>query len=51
MTFESLKEGIKRLILRRQELKDQNEIDLINKKLTKLYDLKYLMMQQMNSNI
>ena len=49
MTYESLICGIQRLINRRQSA-DEKEIDLINKKLDKLYNLKYLMIEQRVAN-
>ena len=49
MTYESLICGIQRLINRRQNA-DEKEVDLINKKLDKLYNLKYLMIEQRVAN-
>lgn len=49
MTYESLIYGIQRLINRRQNA-DEKEVDLINKKLDKLYNLKYLMIEQRVAN-
>ena len=49
MTYESLTYGIQRLIQRRQNA-NVEEIDLINKKLDKLYNLKYLMIEQRVAN-
>lgn len=46
MTYESLTEGIKRLIIKRKIINDPIELTIINKKLKKLYDLKYLMIMQ-----
>lgn len=47
MTFETLKEAIKRLIVKRAEAHgDQAEQERINTKLTKLYDLKAVMLSQ-----
>lgn len=45
MTLEALNEAIKRLILKRREsnIEEQKQINI---KLDKLYDLKYLMLQQ-----
>ena len=49
MTYESLICGIQRLINRRQNA-DEKEVDLINKKLDRLYNLKYLMIEQRVAN-
>ncbi len=48
MTLEALTEAIKRLIVKRAETHG-NEVEQarINAKLTKLYDLKWLMLEQM----
>lgn len=47
MTKQSLEEAIRRLIIKRQEAhNDYAEQERINQKLTKLYDLKWLMMEQ-----
>ena len=47
MTYEALIEAIKRLIIKRAEAHgDFAEQDRINKKLDKLYNLKYIMLQQ-----
>ncbi len=45
MTFEALNEGIKRLIDKRR-IVDQSEQAKINEKLDKLYNLKYIMLEQ-----
>lgn len=47
MTKQSLEEAIRRLIIKRQMAhNDYEEQKRINEKLTKLYDLKWLMMEQ-----
>lgn len=47
MTIEALNEAIKRLIMKRAEAhNDEAEQERINSKLTKLYDLKCLMLEQ-----
>lgn len=46
MTKESLIAGISRLIEKRKQTTDTAEIDRLNNKLTKLYNLKYTMLQQ-----
>lgn len=46
MTFESLQNGIKRLIEKRRTTANTCELAQINAKLTKLYNLKYLMIEQ-----
>lgn len=47
MTYEALIEAIKRLMKKREESHgNYEEQDRINKKLDKLYDLKYIMLQQ-----
>ena len=47
MTKQALEEAIRRLIIKRQEAhNDYAEQERINQKLTKLYDLKWLMMEQ-----
>ena len=47
MTKQALEEAIRRLIIKRQEAhKDHAEQERINQKLTKLYDLKWLMLEQ-----
>lgn len=47
MTLEALTEAIKRLIIQRREAHGNDaEQDRISEKLTKLYDLKFLMLQQ-----
>lgn len=45
MTFETLTEAIKRLIEKRRTA-SREEQDRINTKLDKLYNLKYIMLQQ-----
>lgn len=49
MTYESLILGIQRLIKKRQ-IAEQDELDALNSKLDKLYDLKYLMIEQGAAN-
>ena len=47
MTLLALEEAIKRLIIKRREAYgNDEEQERINQKLTKLYDLKWLMMEQ-----
>ena len=47
MTKQALEEAIKRLIIKRREAyRNYAEQERINQKLTKLYDLKWLMLQQ-----
>ena len=47
MTLLALEEAIKRLIIKRREAyRNYVEQERINQKLTKLYDLKWLMLQQ-----
>ena len=47
MTKQALEEAIRRLIIKRQEThNDYAEQERINQKLTKLYDLKWLMLEQ-----
>lgn len=47
MTKQALEEAIRRLIIKRQMAhNDYEEQERINQKLTKLYDLKWLMMEQ-----
>ncbi len=47
MTKEALEQGIIRLITKRAKLPPfSKEIDEINERLEKLYDLKYLMIEQ-----
>ena len=47
MTRQALEEAIRRLILKRQEARnDYGEQERINQKLTKLYDLKWVMLEQ-----
>ena len=49
MTALSLNEAIKRLIIKRREAyRNYVEQERINQKLTKLYDLKWLMLEQEN---
>ena len=49
MTRLALEEAIRRLIIKRQEAyNDCAEQDRINQKLTKLYDLKWVMLEQEN---
>ena len=48
MTFEALIETIKNLILKRNNSTSEDERTRLNTKLTKLYDLKYIMLQQNN---
>lgn len=52
MTFEALKQAIKNLIEKRSNTKnnDLKELERINNKLTKLYDIKYLMIEQLKTN-
>lgn len=48
MTYETLQEAIKRLIVKRAEAHgNEKEQDWINAKLTKLYDIKWVMLWQM----
>ena len=47
MTKQAIEEAIRRLIIKRQEAhNDYAEQERINQKLTKLYDLKWLMLEQ-----
>lgn len=48
MTLEALNEAIKRLIIERNQTnyKDSEELNRINTKLNKLYNIKYLMIEQ-----
>ena len=47
MTIQSLKEGIKRLILKRQQLMPfSSEMTEVNNKLSKLYECYWLMLEQ-----
>ena len=47
MTIGSVNEAIKRLIIKRREAHgNEEEQSRINKKLTKLYDIKFLALQQ-----
>ena len=47
MTKQALEEAIRRLIIKRREAhNDYAEQERINQKLTKLYDLKWLIMEQ-----
>lgn len=48
MTKQTLIAGIQRLIIKRQISTDEKEIKEINKKLDKLYNLKYIMIEQEN---
>ena len=51
MTFEALKEAIRRLIIARAEAHgNEAEQARITAKLEKLYNLKYTMLEQMNKN-
>ena len=51
MTLEALQNAIAKLIITRREAHgNQAEQDRINKKLTKLYDLKYTMLEQQSKN-
>jgi hypothetical protein len=51
MTLEALTEAIKRLIIKRREAHGNNEEQQrLNDKLTKLYNLKYLMLEQTQKN-
>ena len=52
MTFENLKIAIKNLIEKRNNTKinDFEELERINNKLTKLYNIKYLMIEQLKTN-
>lgn len=51
MTLEALKNAIANLLVARREAHgNQAEQDRINKKLTKLYDLKYIMLEQQSKN-
>lgn len=48
MTLEALYYAIERLLIKRWQAKEnEEEQKRINAKLTKLYDLKYLMLEQM----
>lgn len=50
MTLEALEEAIKRLVIKRREAHgDPAEEERINIKLEKLYNLKFIMLQQMYS--
>lgn len=46
MTYEALQNAIARLIIARREATDEAEQARINEKLSKLYDLKYIMLAQ-----
>ena len=47
MTIGAVKEAIKRLIIKRREANgDEEEQNRINKKLDKLYDIKYIAIEQ-----
>lgn len=50
MTLEALNNAIRRLVLLRQkvDVHDTKELDRINDKLSKLYDLQWTMLRQMN---
>lgn len=48
MTKQALITAIQRLIIKRQISTDEKEIKEINKKLDKLYNLKYIMIEQEN---
>lgn len=51
MTIEALREAIGRLLIARREADgNQVEQDRITAKLTKLYDLKYTMLEQQANN-
>lgn len=52
MTYEALMEGIKRLIIKRQntDFRDYEELNRINSKLDKLYQIKWTMLEQMGGN-
>lgn len=51
MTFEALQNAIAQLIIARAEAhNNEAEQARINKKLTKLYDLKYTMLEQQSKN-
>ena len=52
MTFEALRQAIKNLIEKRANTKnnDLKELERINNKLTKLYNIKYLMIEQLKTN-
>lgn len=52
MTFDALKQAIKNLIEKRANTKntDFEELERINNKLTKLYNIKYLMIEQLKTN-
>lgn len=45
MTYEALNEGIKRLIAHRRTASREEQVK-INEKLDKLYNLKYIMLEQ-----
>lgn len=45
MTLEALENGIARLIIKRRAANCEEQIE-INQKLSKLYDLKFLMLEQ-----
>ena len=52
MTYESLMKAIERLIIKRQKTDhtDIKELDRINEKLTKLYEIQYVMLRQRSEN-
>lgn len=52
MTYKALMEAIKRLVVKRQNTdhNDTKELDRINAKLTKLYDLQEVMLKQRSEN-
>lgn len=49
MTLEALENGIARLIIKRRAANSEEQIE-INQKLSKLYDLKILMLEQRGNN-
>lgn len=49
MTLEALENGIARLIIKRRAANSEEQIE-INQKLSKLYDLKFLMLEQSENN-
>ena len=52
MTLEVLNETIRGLIVKRQEAHgDKEKQDKYNKMLTKLYEMKYLMLEQVNRSL
>lgn len=48
MTLEALQEAIKNLILKRNNSTSEDEKTRLNTKLTKLYNIKYIILQQNN---